>query len=169
MITLIAKFLSALNSETRPSQIAMAIALALLIGFNGVVSLIGLLVIILLFVLRVNLSIFLALSAVFTVLSFVLSPLSNMLGESLLTSASLTEFWTSLYQTYWFRLETLNNTLNMGNLVLSILLFLPTYFFSHWLIVKYRHSMMDYVNKFKVVQTLKASKFYRMYLTVNGQ
>lgn len=168
MLSLIAKILKALNSDTRPSQIAIAIAFAFLVGFNGFTSVIGLGVIVCLFFIRCNLSIFIALSAVFALLSLMLSPLLSLVGESVLTASSLNSFWQDLYQTYWFRVFDLNNTLVMGNAVVSLIMLVPVYFIGYQLVVKYRNSIMAFVNKFKIVQTLKASKFYRLYSATQG-
>ena len=163
MISLLAKLLSVLNSDTKPSQIALAIAFALLVGFNGIISSIGLLVIVLLFVVRCNLTIFLAFTAVFAVLAQLFSFLTHIIGEAVLTNEGLQGTLTDLYQTYWFRLDELNNTVEMGDLVFSIIAFVPVYFISLIIVNKYRSSLMGFANKFKVVQTLKASKFYRIY------
>jgi hypothetical protein len=51
----------------------------------------------------------------------------------------------------------------MGSLVLSLALFVPFLFASMFLIRKYREKVMTFVSRLKVVQALKASKFYRMY------
>lgn len=163
MISLLAKLLNVLNSDTKPSQIALAIALAMLVGFNGFISVVGLVVILLLFIIRCNLTIFLAFSAVFGVVSALISSISHTLGSAILNNSALQDTLTALYQTYWFRLDELNNTVQMGELALSIVLFIPVYLLSLFLVIKYRNSLMQFVNKFKVVQTLKASKFYRIY------
>ena len=168
MLTLLAKILGALSSDTRPLQLSLAFGFAFLIGFNGFLSLVGLAVIALLFIVRVNLSIFLAMSAVFGVLSLLLSPLTAGLGKSLLTEPTWAEMWTSLYNTYWFRVFELNNTLELGAAVFSLFAFVPVVVVAHWLVLKYRKVFMDWVSKFKVVQTLKASKFYRIYEAVHG-
>ena len=169
MISFIAKLLSVLSSDTKPSQIALAVALALLIGFNGFLSIVGLVVILLIFIVRFNISMFLAMSAVFTVLALIVSPLTHQIGEALLTHPALNVTFTNLYQTYWFRLDELNHTVQMGELVASLILFIPVYLLSILLVNKYRSSFMAFVNKFKVVQSLKASKFYRIYSAAQGE
>lgn len=168
MLTLLAKILGALNSGTRPLQLSLAVGFAFLIGMNGFVSLIGLTVIFLLFIIRCNLSLFLAMSAVFGVLSLAIAPLSAALGKSLLTDPSLEAFWTSLYNQYWFRIFEMNNTLELGAAIVSLLAFIPVALIANVLVIKYRVVFMDYVSKFKIVQTLKASKFYRIYEAVHG-
>ena len=169
MFTLLAKILSVLNSDAAPNQIATAVALAMVAGFNPILSLAGLLILILIISLRVNLATFFALFAVFGVLSLALGPLFALVGENLLTQASLQSFWTQLYQSYWFRLSALNNTHVMGSLLVSLVLYLPVFLIAKWAIVKYRAAFKAFVEKFKVIQSLKASKFYRIYETVHGQ
>ena len=168
MFTLLAKILSALNSDAEPHQIASAVALAMLAGFNPLVGGIGLLVLVLIFSLRVNLSTFIALFAVFSGLSLLLAPLMASIGEFLLLNEDWTELWTSFYQSYWFRLGDYNNTLTLGAAVLSLVLILPVFFVAHWMVIKYRAALMAFVDRFKVVQSLKASKFYQIYQTVHG-
>ena len=73
-----------------------------------------------------------------------------------------------LYNQYWFRIFELNNTLVMGAAVSSVVLFIPMFLLSYFIVIKYRQALMAFVNKFKVVQTLKASKFYNIYQAVKG-
>ena len=168
MLTLLAKLLSILNSDAEPNQIASAVALAMLAGFNPIVGIMGALVLLAIICLRVNLSTFLALLAVFSAFSLLLAPVFAMAGEWLLTHVELQAFWTSMYQTYWFRLFDLNHTLVLGSIFCAVILFLPVFLLAKWLIVKYRAALKAFVEKFKVIQSLKASKFYRIYETVHG-
>jgi len=168
VFTLLAKILSVLNSDAEPHQIASAVALAMLAGLNPLLGGIGLLVLVLIFSLRVNLSTFIALFAVFSALSILLAPLMASIGELLLKNENWLELWTNLYQSYWFRLFEYNNTLTLGAAVFSVILFIPVFFIAKWLVLKYRAALMAFVNKFKVVQSLKASKFYQVYQTVHG-
>ena len=168
MLTLLAKLLKVLNSDSLPIQIALAISLAMLVGFNSILSLMGVVVILLLCLLRVNLSVFLSLSLVFTGMAVLVSPISEQFGYFLLSLPDAVETWTSLYQYHWFRIFQLNNTLVLGSFVLSAILFVPLTIIAQILVVKYRQSLMTFVNKFKIVQSLKASKFFRIYDAVNN-
>lgn len=76
--------------------------------------------------------------------------------------------YTELYNQYWFRVFELNNTFVMGAAVSSVILFIPMFLLSYFIVIKYRQALMAFVNKFKVVQTLKASKFYNIYQAVKG-
>ena len=168
MLTLLAKLLSILNSDANPSQIALAVTLAMLAGVNSLFSFIGLITLLLLFVFRANLSTYLALTAVFALLSFAFAPLLSAFGESILAAPALTDTFTALYNQDWFRLFSLNNSLVMGSAVASLVFCIPLFFIARVMVVKYRLAMMEFVNKFKVVQTLKASKFYNIYQSVKG-
>lgn len=168
MLTLFAKLLKILNSDARPIQIALAAALAMLAGLNSLFSLIGLITLMMLFLVRANLSSYFALTAVFALISLALAPLLSGIGEAVLTAQSLQPMFTDLYNQDWFRLFGFNNTLVMGSALVSILLFVPTLITAKILVVKYREALMTFVNKFKVVQTLKASKFYQVYESVKG-
>ena len=168
MLALLAKTLKALNSDASPIQLALALALAMLVAFNSLFSLLGVISIFFLFLLRVNFGAFFLGLAIFSILSLILNNAFISVGEQLLTSSELGNFWTALYQCYWFRLFELNNTLVMGALICSIVLFIPVTVFCRFLVIKYRESIMTFVNKFKVVQTLKASKFYQIYDTVKS-
>lgn len=168
MLTILAKLLSILNSDAAPSQISLAVTLAMLAGVNAYFSFFGLVAIGLLFVLRANVSAFLALSAVFALLSFAFAPVLSGIGESVLTNTSMQAVFTSLYNQQWFQLFALNNTLVMGSAIVSLILVVPVFLLANGMVIKYRAAMMTFVNKFKIVQTLKASKFYSIYQSVKG-
>lgn len=167
MLTLLAKILSALNSDAEPSHISLAIAFAMFMGMNPLFGLLSLIAILFVLSLRVHLATFLALYAVFSALAVAIAPLLSGIGELLLTSEGLNVFWTGLYQTYWFRVFEFNNSLVLGGAVFSILAFIPVFLLGRMMVVKYRQSFMAFVSKFKVVQSLKASKLFRVYQTVH--
>jgi uncharacterized protein (TIGR03546 family) len=82
------------------------------------------------------------------------------IGESLLTNDALTVFWTSLYQSDFWRLSHYNNTLTLGSFTLSMALALPMFFFFKVLVIKYRVSLLAWVEKTRLVQALKASTWF---------
>ena len=74
MIRAIIKLLRVLNSEAAPAQIGLALAFALIMGLTPLWSLHNLAVLLLVLVLRVNLSAFLLGTAVFSGLAYLLDP-----------------------------------------------------------------------------------------------
>ncbi|MCA9481390.1 MAG: DUF2062 domain-containing protein, partial [Nitrospira sp.] len=75
MIKLLAKLLRVLNSETEPGQISLGFGLAMIAGLTPLLSLHNLLVLLLVCVLRVNLSAFLLGLALCTGIAYALDPL----------------------------------------------------------------------------------------------
>jgi uncharacterized protein (TIGR03546 family) len=168
MLRQLAKLLKALNAETSPWQISLAFVLGMIMGFTPLASLHNLLVLLLAFVLRINFSAFLLGLAGFSALAYLLDPLFIRLGEVLLLNPSLQGMWTVLYGSDLWRLTHFNNTLTLGSLIVSLLLALPLFFLSRWLIVEYREYVLDWVRKTRVMQVLKASQFYRLYRGLSG-
>ena len=163
MLTMLAKLLKALNSESAPWQVALAFSMSLIVALTPMFSLHNLLVLLLAFVIRVNLSAFFLGVAAFSLLAMVIDPLSIQLGASLLTQPGLQDFWTELYQSDFWRMTAFNHTLVLGGLLLSLLAFIPVFVLSRLLIVMYRQRLLNWISRLKVVQVLKAGKFYNLY------
>jgi len=165
MITMMLKLFKALNSNASPWQLAFAIAFGLIVGLSPFYSLHNLLVLLVVCVVRVNLSAFFLSVGFFTGFSYLIDVQAIKLGESLLTNPDYQAFWTSLYQSDLWRLSHFNHTLTLGSLIIALLLFIPTAVLSKYLIVTYRHRFMAWISRFKLIEALKANKFYSMYKT----
>ena len=168
MIRMIARLLKVLNSESEPGQVSLAFCFAMIMGFTPLYSLHNIIVILLVLLIRVNLSGFLLGWAVFSGLAYLLDPLFHRIGLALLTASSLEGLWTALYNMTIFRLENFNNTIVMGSLFLSLVLFIPLYIVLNLGIRKYREHIMAWVQKTRFMQAFKASKLYRSYQTLSG-
>ena len=97
-----------------------------------------------------------------------LDPLFSWVGLAILTAAPLEGLWTALYSTTLFRLARFNNSIVMGSLLLSLLLFVPAFILSNLAIGRYREHVLEWVRKSRVMQAFTASKFYSMYQSVSG-
>lgn len=86
----------------------------------------------------------------------------------LVKTPGLKEFWTKLYNTPIVPYTKYNNTIVLGSFVIGVLLLIPIYFLAKAFVRKYRTTWMERMMKFKVVQIIKASAFYRYYLTYKG-
>ncbi|HKL48994.1 MAG TPA: TIGR03546 family protein [Desulfuromonadales bacterium] len=168
MLRLLARLLKALNSESDPGQISLALCFAMICGFTPLFSPHNIIVLFLALVLRVNLSGFLVGLPVFSALSYALDPLFHRFGLALLTAEPLQGFWTALYNTTFFRLDRFNNSIVMGSLVFSLIAFVPCYFLFNRLIRAYRSQVMEWVRKSRIAVAIKGSKFYQIYRTVSG-
>ncbi len=167
MLRLLARLLKALNSESEPGQISLALCFSMICGLTPLFSPHNLIVLFLALLLRVNLSGFLVGLAVFSGISYALDPLFHRIGLALLTAENLEGLWTSLYNTTFFRLDRFNNSIVMGSLVVSLIAFIPGYILFNSLIRAYRERVMEWVRKSRVAVAIKSSKFYQIYRTVS--
>ena len=165
MLGAIAKVLKALNSETEPGQISLAFCLSMIAGLTPFFSLHNFLVFLLVLLLRVNLSTFILGLVFFSGVAYLFDALFHWIGLTVLTSSALEGLWTLLYNTTLFRLEKFYNSVVMGSLLFSLVLFVPLYLFSNHMIVRYREHVLAWVKKSRIMQAFKGTKFYRIYAT----
>ena len=168
MYSQLAQLLKILNSEASVNQISMAIVFALFVGLAPLSSLHCLLVFLIVCVTRVNLSVFFLAVAGFSLLALVLNPVLIEIGEGLLLEPSLSAFWTNLYQFDAMRLLRFNHTLVLGSFSLALVLSIPVFFLSRYLVNTYRQELMSWVNGLRVVKLLKTTSFFQDYLKVGA-
>lgn len=166
MLTMLAKLLKALNSDASPSQLALAVSLALVVALTPFFSWHNALVLLIALVVRVNLSAFFVALAGFSLLAWFVDPYSASLGTQLLTTPELQETWVSMYQHDFLRITKFNHTLVLGGLVVSLIAFIPVFFLSRFLVVHYRAKVLVWVEKLWIAKLLKGSKFYRIYQSI---
>ena len=168
MIKMIANLLKILNSDANPSQISMAFGFALISGLLPFFSPFSLLVLLIVFILRVNLSAYLLGTAFFSGLAYLLDPVLHRVGLALLTAAPLEGLWTALYNSTLWRVQKFNNSVVMGSLAVGILCFAPLVLLANALIRRYREHVLAWVKKTRLMQAFTASKFYDIYTKVSG-
>ena len=165
MLKMAMKLIKALNSNASPWQLSFAIAFGLIVGLSPFYSLHNLLVLLIVFVVRVNMSAFFLSIMFFTGVAYIIDVQAIKLGESLLTNPEYYAFWTNLYQSDLWRLSHFNHTLTLGSLVIALILFIPIAVLSKFLIVTYRHRFMAWIGRLQIVEMLRANKLYSMYKT----
>ena len=163
MLGMLANLLKVLNSDASPGQVSLGFAFALFIGLTPFLSLHNVIILLLVFVIRVNLSAFFLGCALFSLVAFGVDPLSISLGQSLLESPNLNDFWVGLYQSDFWRATKFNHTLLLGSLTIATLLFVPVFIVLRVLINVYRERFMAWFEKLKISKLIKASKFYKLY------
>jgi uncharacterized protein (TIGR03546 family) len=168
MLTMFVKLIRVLNSESEPGQISMAFCLAMVMGFTPLISLHNLIVLFLALFLRVNLTGFILAWTVFSGLAYLLDPFFSWLGVTILTATALEGLWTALYNITLARLANFNNSVVMGSLVFSFILFFPLYFLFNFLIRRYREHVLAWVQKTRIAQMIKATKLYSAYQSLSG-
>ena len=168
MIGLLARILKALNSETDPRQLAGAVVLACFFGLTPLWTLHNLIVLLLVLVLRVNLSIFIVAWGVFTVLAFALDPLFDALGHAVLTAQPLRPLWAAFYATDPGRLSAFNNSVVMGSLCVGIILAPVLWFATTHLVRNYRTHMLEWVRRKRLYQVIRGSRLLTAYQSLRG-
>lgn len=163
MLTMIAKLLKILNSEAAPSQISIALALSMVTGFLPLFTPLNFIILFLVLVLRVNISSYLLGSVFFSAVAWFLDPLFHRIGLVVLTAGALEGLWTSLYNTALGRLQRFNNSVVMGSIILSLLLFVPCVLFMNAAIRRYRDHILIWVKKSRIMQVITASRLYSLY------
>jgi len=86
---MIANLLKILNSDADPSQISLALGFALVSGLLPFFSPVSLLILLIVFLLRVNLSAYLLGTAFFSGVAYLLDPLLHRIGLAILTVGQL--------------------------------------------------------------------------------
>jgi len=159
VLTIIAKMLKLLNSETAPSQIAAAVILALFMGLSPLSAPHNLFLLLLVLVLRVNLSLFLLSFALFSALAWLIDPWAHSVGLALLQADSLQGLWTSLYNNDFWRFMAFNNSLVLGTTVMALILAMPLYFAVTFLVRNYREHIMEKIQKSRLMLMLQGNKW----------
>ena len=162
-LKLLQSIISTLNSEGTPRQIAAGFALGAALGLTPLVNVHNLLVFAAACLLNVSFGGFLLGWTVFVPVGFALDPLFHAVGLALLQSPALTGFWTALYNTPGVPLTNFNNSVVLGSFVSWVVLWLPIYFLSRWLVVKYRAHVYERLKRMRFFQALAASKLYDYY------
>ncbi|MGM0480684.1 MAG: TIGR03546 family protein [Pseudomonadota bacterium] len=164
MLTLLAKLLKALNSETSPWALAMAMVLGMVLGLTPLWRLHNLLILLAALIFRVNLSLFLLSFAIFSGIAYLLDPVFHQLGLTILNAQSWQGIYEAMYATALGRVSQFYHTITMGSLVVSILLSPVLAVVSYFVINNYRNKIKAHLLKLKVVQLIRGSRFWRLYM-----
>ncbi|MHB9154816.1 MAG: TIGR03546 family protein [Endomicrobiales bacterium] len=153
-----------LHSEISPNEIAGGVSLGAIIGLTPFNTLHNYFIFLLILVLKVNIGAAMLSMALFGLAGYFLDPLAQQTGYFLLVkSGALTGVWTTLYNLPIVPFTRFNNTVVLGSLVISLVLFVPVFILTVRLIVLYRARWRAKVEKWGIVKWLKLSPFYNLY------
>ena len=166
MLTLV-KFLQslvkALHSEGTPGQLAAGIALGSILGLTPLVSLHNAVVFGLIVLLNVSFPGAMLGWALFVPIGFLLDPVFDSIGRTLLFTPGFTPFFTSLYNMPVVPLTDFNNTVTLGSLVFSVVFFVPLFLATRWAVTRYRATIGERVRQSKFYKAVTASQVYNWY------
>jgi len=115
------------NTHESPRQLAFGCAFGVLIGLLPKGNLLAVVVAILFFASRVNLSVGMLTALAISFCAGYFDPFAHRLGHFLLSAPPLQSLWTSLYNTPMVPWTRFNNTVVLGNLVIGLFLYYPVY------------------------------------------
>jgi len=167
-VMLVLKLLQALvrtlHSEGTPGQIAAGIALGSILGLTPLVNLHNAVVFALIVILNVSFPAALVGWAVFVPVGFLLDPLFDRLGGVLLLGVpALRPVWTALYNMPVAPLTNFTNTVVLGSLVVSLVLWVPLFAACRWGVTRYRATVAERMQRSRLYQAVRASKLYTVY------
>jgi uncharacterized protein (TIGR03546 family) len=163
LVKLLQSLVKALHSEGTPGQLAAGIALGSMLGLTPLVSLHNAVIFGLIVLLNVSFPGAMLGWALFVPIGFLLDPLFDWIGHTLLFTPSLTPLFTSLYNMPIVPLTNFNNTVTLGSLVFSVVFFLPVLFATRWAVTRYRATIGERVRQSQWYRAVTASKLYNVY------
>ncbi len=163
LVKLLQSLVQALHSEGTPGQLAAGIALGSILGLTPLVSLHNAVVFGLIVMLNVSFPGAMLGWAVFIPVGFLLDPVFDSIGRTLLFTPAFTPFFTSLYNMPLVPLTNFNNTVTLGSLVFSVACFLPLFFAARWAVTRYRATIGERVRQSRWYRAVTASKLYNTY------
>ncbi len=163
-LQILSNFIKILREGQTPRQVAGGFALGSIVGLSPSLTLQGLCVWLLIFVLDVNLSAAFLGFTLFALIAYLLDPLFHQIGYVLLVQIdSLQDFWTMLYNAPLAPLTRFNNTLVLGSLVAAVV-FSPAVFFGmKRFVVAYRTHLFSKIEKWKIYRVISKSSIVRWY------
>lgn len=164
------KLFKILNGDISAKQIAGGFAFGVILGLTPILSLHNILVLLLICIVRVNVTSVIFSMAIFKLLGIlVLDPLLHQVGYLLLVKFEfLKPFWTFLYNLPIVALTRFNNTLLLGGVVISLVLFYPNLILIRKGVLGYRALVQPKLEKMRIFQILKATKIYRLYRKITS-
>lgn len=152
-----------LHSDTGQNQIAAGLAFGVFLGFAPFLSLQTLLVLLVVFLFRVQLGAAFLSAFFFKFVAYLLDPVADPIGRSLLESEPLRPLWTNMYNIPLLPMTRFNNSIIMGSFAISILLCPILFFVFRMLVVKYQVTVVKAVESTKIWKAFKATKLFVWY------
>ncbi|MDQ3138677.1 MAG: TIGR03546 family protein [Gemmatimonadota bacterium] len=163
LLKLIQSLIKTLHSEGTPGQVAAGIALGAALGLTPLLNLHNLIVVALIVLLNVSFGGGMLGWALFVPVGFLLDPLFDRIGASLLQAPSLRALWTSWYNIALVPYTNFNNTVVLGSVVGWLALAVPIFFAARYGVARYRATIGARVQQSKFYRAITASQVYNWY------
>ena len=163
LLKLIQSIIKTLHSDGTPGQVGAGIALGSALGLTPLVEVHNLVVFSVIVLLNVSFGGGMLGWALFVPLGFILDPVFDRIGSSLLHAGALRPLWTSMYNTPLVPYTNFNNTVVLGSVVAWLALLVPIYFAAKYGVARYRATIGERVKQSKLYRAITASQVYNWY------
>ncbi len=155
MISFIAKLIVALNSNSRPSELASGIAFGFLLALIPGSNLLWIGIFVITFFLKHNIAAMLLSMGLFKLFISVFDPFLDQIGWFVLNIPQLNNFFTALNNIPLIPYSNFNNSMVMGGFIVGIILWLPVFFLCIFLVKIYRVKIAYRIAESKFVKAIK--------------
>ena len=153
-----------LHSDGTPTQIAAGVALGAALGLTPILNVHNLVILLLLAVLNVSFGAGMLAWGLFVPLGFVLDPLFNAIGRTLLLGTpALRPLWVAMDNAPVLPYTNFNNTVVLGSVVAWLLLAVPIFLLARYGVVRYRATLGERVRRSRIYKLITASQAYNVY------
>ena len=163
LIKLIQSIIKTLHSAGTPGQVAAGMALGSALGLTPLMNVHNLVIFSLLVLLNVSFGGGMLGWMLFVPVGFLLDPIFDRVGLSLLTTPALTPVWTSLTNTPILPYTNFNNTIVLGSVVAWVVLAIPIFFAARYGVARYRATIGERVRRSRWYKAVTASQAYNLY------
>ena len=157
-------FFKLLNSDRGGRSIAAGLALGFVMGMSPALSLQALLMLVILFLFRVQVGAATLSAFFFAFAAFLLDPVFDVVGRAVLSAPALTGVFTTLYNLPLVPMTRFNDSVVMGAGVVGIALLPAVYLVSLKLVAKYREKVVDRFEQTKVFKAFTMTSFFKWYV-----
>lgn len=163
LIKLIQSIIKTLHSAGTPGQVAAGMALGSVLGLTPLMNVHNLIIFSLLVLLNVSFGGGMLGWMLFVPVGFLLDPLFDRIGLSLLTAPSLRPLWTDLTNTPVLPYTNFNNSVVLGSFVGWVVLAIPIFFAARYGVARYRATVGERVRRSRFYRAVTASQAYNLY------
>ena len=164
LLKLIQSLVKTLHSEGTPAQVAAGMALGAVWGLTPLMNIHNVLIAAVVAVFNVSVGGAMLGWLVFTPVGFLLDPLFDWIGRTLLMGTpSLEAFWTRLYNVPVLPWTNFNNTVVLGSVVFWFVGLVPIYLLCREGVRRYRATWGKRLENTRAMRGIRASKVYNWY------
>lgn len=163
LLKLIQSIIKTLHSAGTPGQVAAGMALGSALGLTPLMNVHNLVIFSLLVLLNVSFGGGMLGWMLFVPIGFLLDPVFDAIGLSLLQNPSLRPWWTSWTNTPLLPYTNFNNTVVLGSFVGWVVLAVPIFFAARYGVTRYRATIGERVRQSRFYKAVTASQVYNVY------